>query len=78
MRVGLRTGRAMLKIIDVQRRCALVHRLDAGVFRLAPSLSFESRRSAMLEMTEDERLNKVEVVRRSPRTRAVVGGRSKP
>ena len=29
-------------------------------------------------MMEDERLNKVEVVRRSPRTRAVVGGRSKP
>ena len=37
-----------------------------------------SRTEVVKEMTEDERLNKVEVVRRSPRTRAVVGGRSKP
>ena len=37
-----------------------------------------SRTEVVKEMMEDERLNKVEVVRRSPRTRAVVGGRSKP
>ena len=37
-----------------------------------------SRTEVVKEMTEDERLNKVEVVRRSPRTRAVVGGKAKP